>query len=48
MVRLKLFKQQYFKVKDELSQFHYGSIKTEEAERNGTSYQPVSIPLWFD
>ncbi|AFH48922.1 Hypothetical protein IALB_1211 [Ignavibacterium album JCM 16511] len=33
---------------DFLSQFHYGSIKTEKVSLTKGDFNIVSIPLWFD
>ncbi len=48
MVRLKDFYQQTKGVKNEMSQFHYGSIKREQKKTIKTTNGLVSIPLWFD
>ena len=48
MVRLKLVKNLLNLLSVQLSQFHYGSIKTDSAAVYRKADFLVSIPLWFD
>ncbi len=48
MVRLQLFIHCSTREIKSLSQFHYGSITTEELGYNNVEVEMVSIPLWFD